>query len=129
MVRFVAYCWALPTTCLGLLCIPLGLLTGGGVQIRRGVIEVYGGAVTWLLRNATLKKGGASALTLGHVILGVDQLMLDVCRNHEHVHVRQAERWGPFFIPAYLFASLWAAARGGHYYRDNAFEREAYGDV
>lgn len=128
-LRVLAYLWALPTTCFGLLFALLAIITGGGVQIRRGAIEVFGGAVTWLLRNLTLMEGGASAMTLGHVILGVDRVMLDVCRDHEHVHVRQAERWGPFFIPAYLLAGLWAALRGGHYYRDNAFEREAYGDA
>jgi hypothetical protein len=120
------YVWALPTTALGLVFVPLALVAGGGVQVVSGVLEVYGGVVAWLLRHATLMKGGASALTLGHVVLGVDRVMLEVCRSHERVHVRQAERWGPLFIPAYLAASMWAAACGGHYYRDNAFEREAY---
>jgi hypothetical protein len=46
-------------------------------------------------------------------------------RAHERAHVRQAERWGPFFLPAYFLASVLVAARGGHYYRDNRFERDA----
>ena len=126
--RVVRYLWALPTTIVGLFFVPIGLVTGGGVQLVSGVLEVYGGIVAWLLRHATFMKGGASALTLGHVVLGVDRVMLEVSRPHERVHVRQAERWGPLFIPAYLAASVWAALRGGHYYRDNAFEREAYGE-
>ena len=64
-------------------------------------------------------------MTLGHVILEVDGKALDDCREHELVHVRQCERWGPFFLPAYALASLWAMIRGGHYYRDNGFEVSA----
>ena len=39
--------------------------------------------------------------------------------------MRQAERWGAFFVPAYFVSSVVAAMRGGHYYRDNRFERDA----
>jgi hypothetical protein len=68
---------------------------------------------------------GFDAMTLGHAILGRSSLLLDLVRDHEQVHVRQAERWGPVFIPAYLVASVLAWRRGGHYYRDNWFERDA----
>ena len=64
-------------------------------------------------------------MTLGHVILGRNALCLDVLRDHEQAHVRQVERWGAAFIPAYLAASLLAWRSGGHYYRDNWFERDA----
>ena len=40
-------------------------------------------------------------------------------------HVRQVERVGPFFLPAYVAATMWAGARGGHFYLDNRFERDA----
>ena len=51
-------------------------------------------------------------MTLGHVIIGRDRWSLDFCRDHEQAHVRQVERWGIAFIPAYLLASLlaWGAA-------------------
>jgi hypothetical protein len=39
--------------------------------------------------------------------------------------VRQYERWGVFFFPAYALCSLWQAMRGRDWYRDNPFEREA----
>jgi hypothetical protein len=120
------YAWALPTTLVGLLFLPLAVLTGGRAQVVRGVLEVHGGIVAWLLRHATLLKGGASAMTLGHVVLGVDTAALDRTRAHERVHVRQCQRWGPLFIPAYLLASLWAVVRGRHAYRDNPFERQPY---
>ena len=65
-------------------------------------------------------------MTLGHVIVGLDQSCLDRSRDHEHVHVRQYERWGPFMLPIYLIASLVLYLRGRDAYLDNPFEREAY---
>jgi hypothetical protein len=64
-------------------------------------------------------------MTLGHVIIGHDPWTLQLLRDHEQAHVRQAERWGAAFIPAYLLASLLAWWQGGDYYRDNWFERDA----
>ena len=64
-------------------------------------------------------------MTLGHAIIGRDPDCLEFCREHEQAHVRQVERWGAAFIPAYLIASLLAWRRGEHYYHDNWFERDA----
>jgi len=64
-------------------------------------------------------------VALGHAILARDQAALDRHREHELVHVRQAERWGPLFLPAYLLASGWQLVCGRHPYRDNPFEAEA----
>jgi len=69
------------------------------------------------------------ALTLGHVVLGRTAAALDVARSHELVHVRQYERWGPLFIPAYLLCSLVLFIRRRDPYRDNPFEKEAYREV
>lgn len=126
LLRLLAYTWAAPNSFLGVLCMPLALCTGGGVRRVDGTLEVYGGLPAWLLRHGTPLKGGAAALTLGHVVVGCTPEVLDHCRCHEHVHVRQYERWGPFFIPAYGLASLWVWLRGQDAYRDNPFEREAY---
>ncbi len=106
------------------MCTPLGARW----QFHSGVLECHGGGVAWLLEHATTLRGGASAITFGDVVLGRNQELLDVTRTHERVHVRQAHRWGPFFIPAYLTASVMAWARGQGAYRGNVFEREAYGD-
>ena len=121
------YFWAFPTTALGLLALLLAS-TRGRVQTRivDGVLEIHGGWITLFLRHGTLLAGGASAMTLGHVVLGQSKWLLEQTRRHERVHVRQCERWGPFFIPAYLGASLIAALRGARPYMDNPFEREAY---
>jgi hypothetical protein len=124
--RTIIYLWTFPTTFFGLVFLPLALLSGGKANVVGGVLELHGGLVRWFLQHCTLLPGGASAMTLGHVVLGQSELLLNATRDHERVHVRQAERWGPFFLPAYLIASIVALLRGGNAYRDNAFEREAY---
>jgi hypothetical protein len=124
--RLFVYLWALPTTAVGLLFLPLALITGGRARRVNGVLELHGGAVTWFLRHCTFLRGGASAMTLGHVVLGQNESLLAATRDHERVHVRQCERWGPLFLPAYGVATLVALLRGRRPYRDNAFEREAY---
>jgi hypothetical protein len=79
------------------------------------------------LQHLVPLRGGALAITLGHIVLGRDAAALDSTRTHERVHVRQVERWGLFFLPAYLLSSLLALLRGHDSYRDNWFEREAFG--
>lgn len=125
-LRALRYAWASPTTALGFAFALLAVLTGGEVYLRKGVIEACGGLLPRLLRAAIPIAGGARALTLGHVVLAPTAPALDATRAHERVHVHQCERWGPFFIPAYLWSSAWAAVHGKDAYRDNAFEREAY---
>ena len=124
LIRLVVWTWASPWTLLGLFVGCGGLATGGGVQQRRGVIEFHGGCVAWLLAWTPV---GAVALTLGHTILGRDALALERTRDHEHVHVRQYERWGPLFGPAYLGCSLFLWLNGRDAYLDNPFEKEAFG--
>jgi len=120
------YLWAAPTTLLGVPFALTALLTGGRLERVDGVLEVQGGALGWLLRRCRIiGSGGITALTLGHIVVGRDERCLESCRAHEHVHVRQCERWGLFFIPVYLTASLIAALRGRHFYHDNFFERDA----
>jgi len=100
-----------------------------GIQIVDGVLELHGGWIAKFLRNGTFLPGGASAMTLGHVVLGRDKSALDRTRDHERVHVSQCERWGPLFVPAYLLASLMLHLRGRDAYHDNPFEREAFACV
>ena len=121
-----AYLWASPGTSVGLLLTPLALGRGGGLQVVGGVIEVYGGNLVTIFRQDFWPSGPISAITFGHVVLSCDKAQLDRTRQHERVHVRQYERWGPFFIPAYILASVWIGLRGGNSYLDNPFEVEAY---
>lgn len=125
MKRLLCYAWALPVTSLGLTFVLPTLLTGGRVRAERGALEVYGGFARFFLRNCLFIK--ASAMCLGHVILGQDRDSLEHTRDHEHVHVKQCERWGLFIVPAYIVSSFLAWRRGENFYFDNMFEREAYG--
>jgi hypothetical protein len=119
--------WALPWTVFGLLVGAAMLVSGGGRVQRTGrVIEFFGRGPAWFLRFFPFV-AGASAVTFGHVVLARSRDDMDACREHELVHVRQYERWGPFFVPAYLLCWLVLVLRGRSGYWDNPFEREAYG--
>ena len=120
MIRII---WAAPVSAVGLLVI---IVAAWRVQLQivEGALEAHGPALAWLLGRAT--PIGASAMTLGHVIIARDQHALDLTRAHERVHVRQCELWGPLFVPAYLIASMIAVMRGRHFYFGNAFEIEAF---
>lgn len=118
------YVWAAPATALGLVFALLAL-RGGRIALVDGVVEAHGPLVRWALTHLTVVSGGVVAITFGHVVLGHDDDTLEWSRIHERVHVGQYERWGPFFLPAYVAASLWACVRGGHFYLDNVFERAA----
>jgi hypothetical protein len=128
MIRYVAYplgyLWALPNTLLGVACLPLVVMSGGRARFERGALELYGGFAAWFLRNVAR---GAGAMTLGHVILGRDRAMLDWTRNHEHVHVGQYMRWGPFFLIIYGLSSFNCWRKGRNPYLENCFEKVAYG--
>jgi len=122
-LKILLRAWAAPYSALGL-CLGLTVLAcGGHVRHRQGALEFGGGRLGQWLRRTGLQFG---AITFGHVILGLDAATLEAVRAHEQVHVRQYERWGPLFGPAYLLSSLVQLARGGRPYWDNRFEREAY---
>ncbi len=123
MLRLLTMIWACPGTAVGLLAGLLGVVTGGRMRRVGRTLEFHGGCLRWVLDRWPFR---AAAMTLGHVIVARDKDCLDVSREHELVHVRQYERWGPLFIPAYLGSSAWQWLRGRHPYWDNPFEREAY---
>ena len=114
--------WVSPGTLLGLVAGGLTLLSGGRMFRYRHTLEFSGGFSAWYLRRIAR----AHAMTLGHVIVGRTPADLDRTRFHEWVHVRQYERWGPLFVPAYLFLSAWLWVRGRNSYLDNPFEVEAF---
>jgi hypothetical protein len=117
--------WALPMTLVGLVFVVLGLLTGGRAALVSGVIEAHGGVVRRGLVRLPVGRGGAGALTLGHVVLGADAAALRTSRAHERVHVAQYERLGIAFPFAYAASSLSALLHGENPYRANRFEKEA----
>lgn len=111
--RAAAYVWAAPLTAAGVL---LGLLSGRTPDVRDGVLiftDARGAG------GRMLRWRGFAAATLGHTVIAVGRPSASLLR-HELVHVRQAERWGPLFVPLYLAGLI----RYG--YRQNPFERAAY---
>ena len=123
--RTVVVAWTLPNTALGMLAGILVLALGGRARRVGGVVEFSDGRLGTALASLPARVR-FSAMTLGHVILGTSASELARVRAHEHVHVRQYERWGPFFLPAYACSSAWQALCGRRAYRDNHFERQAY---
>jgi hypothetical protein len=125
LLRLLAILWASPYTLLGLALGGFSVCTGARARVRGGVMEFYGGGVTWLLQRFFFGQG-AMAFTLGHTVFGQSGAALDISRPHELIHVRQFERWGPLMGPAYLGCSLvlWLMRRRP--YRDNPFERQAF---
>lgn len=115
-MNLLRYLWAGPWSLLGAI-LSLSFRRRGVV---RGVLLAEGAA--WPRRLGWRYR----AITLGHVVLSVDELEPDTL-EHELAHVAQYERWGPLFVPAYLVASAAAALRGRHHYRDNRFEVAARG--
>ena len=119
LTRWGLWLWASPNTLIGLV---LGLLLLPlGARFRRvdGVLEIAA------LRRLPRRRWPFAAITFGHVILGTHAQDLERLRAHELVHVRQCERWGPLFLPAYLLAGVWQWVRGRDAYWDNPFEVEA----
>ena len=125
LITPLRYLWASPNTAIGLLLVVPALVSGGRVRRVQGVLEITGRAVAWVLQHFPFS-GPIVALTLGHVVLCADEEMLERWRSHELIHVRQYERWGSFFIPAYLFSSFAARLKGKDCYLDNRFEAEAF---
>ena len=118
----LAVLWAAPVTLVGLgLGLPL-LLTGAQTQAHSTHLEISGGFIGRAL-GRRLGPSGYAAITLGHVVLAVDEDALTPLRPHEQVHVSQYTRWGLLFPFTYLLASAVQWARGNDPYLDNPFER------
>jgi hypothetical protein len=101
----------------------MAVLSGARWKLMQGTVEVAGGR---LGRWVSDSRWRFAALTLGHVVLAVDERALAGLRAHEREHVLQYERWGVLFAPAYVMLSLWQVLRGADPYRANRFERQAY---
>lgn len=121
--KSLAVAWAAPASLVGVAVGAVALATGGRGQLRAGALEFSGGWIRPLFNVMPIRP---LAMTLGHVILGLNDDALRITADHERVHVRQYERWGPVLVPAYLVCSLVLWMRGRRAYLDNPFERQAY---
>lgn len=123
VLKILGVLWTSPNTLFGLLVGLVAFPFGCKGKWVEGAIEIHGRLIRrmlgWLPNNIR-------AITLGHAILGVDERSLEIAREHEHVHIRQYELWGPFFITAYLLSSAYLKLVGKDPYYDNPFEKQAY---
>ena len=96
IARFAVVVWVAPVTAFAR-PVTACLMARAMAQGER-VLEVTAPALSWFLRGPWFRAitGGAgfAAATIGHVIVARDAACMDACRLHEHVHVRQCERWG-----------------------------------
>lgn len=125
LIKFFKYVWPIPYTFIGLWLGGIAMLLGAQAQVISGVVEFHGGFISRLVTQLPILNRFV-AITLGHTILAKNASVLNVYRAHEHVHVKQYERWGLFFVPVYLILSLLALMQGKRAYLDNRFEQEAY---
>lgn len=125
LIRIIRYLWATPASTVGLLLAGAALCLGATCRVVDGVVEVAGGRFSRVFPLLP-RIFHFEAITFGHVIIGIDHSLLAHLRTHEHVHVRQYERWGILFIPLYLASSALQLLRGRHPYLHNRFEREAF---
>ena len=119
------YAWALPATFAGLLLSLIAFAFGARGRIVDGAVEIAGGRIDRCI-SMLPPYCRFAAITFGHVIIGLDHETLAHLRLHEHVHVRQYERWGVLFFPLYLVSSLIQIVRRRDPYLNNCFEREAF---
>ena len=119
------YAWASPATAVGAVVSIAAFCGGARGRFTSGTMEIAGGCIERVVDRLPrpLRFG---AITLGHVIIGIDHATLHRVRTHEQVHVRQYERWGFLFFPLYLGSSMLALMRGRDPYHDNVFERQAF---
>jgi hypothetical protein len=93
--RVASVLWAAPMTLVGLL---VGAGSGVAPRLRDGVVLFApAGGIT----GAIVRRRGFAATGLGHCVIAVEEPPPSLLA-HELVHVRQAERLGPFMAPAYL---------------------------
>ena len=120
--------WALPCSLVGLTLGVFILLGGGSVRWAGCAIE-FAPYRNECPSGSRFRRLPFSAITFGHVILGLSLHDLARLRAHELVHVRQYERLGPLFFIAYPASSLLAIARSQCPYRGNQFEIEAFAEA
>jgi hypothetical protein len=124
LARLPRYLWAAPCSAAGLVVALCAVLLGAEGRIRDGTIQVVGGRLATTISRLPTRLS-ILAFTNGHVIFAVSQGAMDAYREHELVHVRQYERWGPLFPFLYLGSSLLQKVRGRDPYFANHFEQEA----
>jgi hypothetical protein len=123
LLALFADLWAWPITAAG----RLAARWGGAAWLRDT------GGARWYVASERGLCGrffahfGFAAFAWGATVIVADASFLDSrpLVRHELEHVAQARRWGVLLPLAYVLAGCWAVLRGGQWYWDNYFERQA----
>ena len=112
MSGWLGFLWTLPNTAIGVV---LGVFT---FQVPRGAggVLIFDRSQRGITR--LMPRFNRGAMTVGHVILS-SQPVVGTLLAHEMHHVRQYDRLGPFFIPAYFLLAA------GYGYRRHPMEVSA----
>ncbi len=113
--RIAATIWSAPLTTVGLAVAAVSGARPRWDPDRRCFVAIGVGGPS----AAALRLVGAGANTIGQVVLCRSDAPSRALLDHEAVHVRQSERFGPLLVPLYL----WLNAIHG--YRDNPLEHAA----
>jgi hypothetical protein len=95
----LGFVWTLPNTLLGLVA---GALTFQRPRVVQGAL-VFDRGPRGL--TAVMRAFDRAAMTVGYVIVSSAPVEGTLLRHEQH-HIRQYERWGPFFIPVYLLLAI-----------------------
>lgn len=113
------YLWAFPYSLIGFFLASILWGFGGKIKRYQGVLRATAPLQLQCLGFP------AGAITLGHVVIGQCDAVLNCLWTHELEHVRQYEVWGIFFLPAYLVSGLVQIVKGRNPYWFNYFEIQA----
>lgn len=110
--------WTLPNTLIGLI---LGFLSFAWPRWEKSGVLIFESDRGFRKLHS---EQGYGAITFGHVVISKPNPSPRLMR-HEMAHVKQYERWGPFYMLAYGFYWLKLTLTGKDGYHDNPFEVEA----
>jgi hypothetical protein len=82
-----------------------GEASGTQITVGGGTVDVAVDPGVALPRAAVMRAFDRAAMTVGYVIVSSEPVEGTLLR-HEVEHIRQYERWGPFFIPVYLLLAI-----------------------
>ena len=125
LMRCVRAAWrALPGDLMALLVMRCCGITGPGREVRDGAVSAVLVEDPRTARYLDHQAMPVFAQTLGRYVFARERLP-ETTIAHEIEHVRQWQRLGPLFLPAYFASSGLALLHGRHPYSANRFEEAA----
>ena len=125
--------WTSPNTALGLALGAVAVMLGARARWGRNALEFLDNPVVGFMHKAAFVLGNtihyAPGRTPDELVPRYDRAGWVVLGEHERAHTAQYERWGPFFLVAYLVSWLPFVPPAGNRFEhaaDDAAERVAH---